>query len=205
MTPSMSNLFLFIFGTAIGSFLNVLIDRLPREESINGRSHCEYCKKTLSPLDLIPVLSFILLKGRCRYCHKRLSVQYPLIELLTGTIFVWVFVSFIVIPSKEGIQNVLDSRLRGNDFIISNLIQLVIYLSMVSCLIVIFFIDLKNQIIPDEMQIALFITILLSKIVVGTSVTALGFAIVEGLIVYVADTLIPLSLLTKGRVWGLGM
>ena len=202
MTPSMSNLFLFIFGTAIGSFLNVLIDRLPREESINGRSHCEYCKKTLSPLDLIPVLSFILLKGRCRYCHKRLSVQYPLIELLTGTIFVWVFVSFVVIPSKEGIQNVLDSRLRGNDFIISNFIQLGIYLSIVSCLIVIFFIDLKNQIIPDEMQIALFISILFLRVMGSIGVVGVMWGMLEGLVAMLP--ILFLYLITRGRGMGFG-
>src|SRR3989344_3248327 len=87
----MSSIFLFIFGTAIGSFLNVLIDRLPREESIMGRSHCEYCKKILSPIDLIPVLSFLFLKGKCRYCGKKLSLQYPGIEILTGVLFVLIF------------------------------------------------------------------------------------------------------------------
>ncbi|MBI2074532.1 MAG: prepilin peptidase [Candidatus Levybacteria bacterium] len=66
--------FLFILGISIGSFLNVLIDRMPRNESIvYKRSHCESCKKTLSWYDLIPFLSFIFLKGRCRYCNVSLS------------------------------------------------------------------------------------------------------------------------------------
>ena len=151
----MSNIFLFFLGTIIGSFLNVLIDRLPREESIMGRSHCDHCKKTLSPIDLIPVLSFLFLKGKCRYCGKKLSLQYPGIEILTGVLFVLIY---------------------NFKFLISNY-------AIVSCLIVIFFIDLKKQIIPDEMQITLFVTVLLSKIIMGITGTALGYTIVEGLVV----------------------
>lgn len=178
-----SNLFLFILGTAIGSFLNVLIDRLPREESINGRSHCEFCKKILSPLDLIPVVSFLFLKGRCRYCGKRLSWQYPGIEILTGVLFVLIFnLKFVIYNSNF-------------EFLISNL-------AIVSCLIVIFFIDLKNQIIPDEMQIALFIIVLLSKIMLGLTGTALGYALIAGLIVMLPILL--LYLITRGRGMGFG-
>src|SRR3989344_25048 len=139
----MSSIFLFFLGTIIGSFLNVLIDRLPREESIMGRSHCDHCKKTLSPIDLIPVLSFLFLKGKCRYCGKKLSLQYPGIEILTGVLFVLIYnFKFLIYNSNSNFE-----------FQISNY-------AIVSCLIVIFFIDLKNQIIPDEMQIALFIFIL---------------------------------------------
>jgi prepilin signal peptidase PulO-like enzyme (type II secretory pathway) len=87
----LGSLFLFVLGSAIGSFLNVVIDRIPREESLNGRSHCDHCKKTLAPLDLVPVFSYVFLGGKCRYGGKRLSVQYPLIEALTGGLFVLVF------------------------------------------------------------------------------------------------------------------
>src|SRR3989339_1486823 len=89
--PQFIDLVIFIFGASIGSFLNVLIDRLPEEKSINGRSHCDFCGKKITWYDLIPVLSFILLGGKCRYCHKKLSLQYPVIELITGVIFVMVF------------------------------------------------------------------------------------------------------------------
>ncbi|HLD96535.1 MAG TPA: prepilin peptidase, partial [Patescibacteria group bacterium] len=67
----------FVLGTAIGSFLNVWSRRLLRGESPTGRSHCEHCGHVLSASDLVPLLSFILLRGRCRYCHKPLSWQYP--------------------------------------------------------------------------------------------------------------------------------
>jgi leader peptidase (prepilin peptidase)/N-methyltransferase len=81
----MSSPFLFILGLLVGSFVNVLIDRLPKGESVLwGRSRCDHCKKTLRWYELIPVMSFIVQSGRCRRCHKRLSVQYPVIELATG-------------------------------------------------------------------------------------------------------------------------
>ena len=83
----LSLLFLFIIGTAVGSFLNVVSRRLLRGEAITGRSRCESCQKTLSGADLIPLLSFLLLRGRCRYCRARLSWQYPLVEVGTGLLF----------------------------------------------------------------------------------------------------------------------
>lgn len=84
---------LFVFGLIIGSFLNVVIFRYRPERSafailpLRGRSHCRSCGKTLSWYELIPLLSFLIQRGRCRNCKERLSVQYPLIEFLTGIIF----------------------------------------------------------------------------------------------------------------------
>lgn len=75
----------------MGSFCNVLIDRLPHgEDVLVSRSHCDYCKKTLSWYELIPLFSFLLLRGRCNHCHKKLSFQYPLIELIVGIGFVMI-------------------------------------------------------------------------------------------------------------------
>ncbi|OGE74074.1 MAG: hypothetical protein A3I07_01335 [Candidatus Doudnabacteria bacterium RIFCSPLOWO2_02_FULL_42_9] len=79
----------FVFGLIVGSFLNAVIFRLHSSESIiRGRSHCVHCKHELSPMDLIPVVSFMILSGKCRYCHKKISWQYPLVELVTGLVFV---------------------------------------------------------------------------------------------------------------------
>lgn len=78
----------FILGASIGSFLNVLIDRLPKEENINGRSHCDYCGKKLNWYDMFPVFSYFILRGKTRCCGKKLSFQYPLIEFITGCIFI---------------------------------------------------------------------------------------------------------------------
>ena len=78
----------FIFGLFVGSFLNCVIYRIEKGKSfITGRSFCPRCNHELAWYDLIPVFSFLVLKGKCRYCQKRISMQYPLIELLTGFLF----------------------------------------------------------------------------------------------------------------------
>src|SRR5689334_6734586 len=82
----------FFVGACIGSFLGVIIDRLPKNEGfLAGRSHCDFCKKPLGALDLIPIFSFVVSSGKCRYCHKRLSIFYPVIEIVTGVLFVIIF------------------------------------------------------------------------------------------------------------------
>ena len=83
--------FIFLFGLIIGSFLNCLIWRLHQEESLGGRSYCPNCRHKLFWYDNIPLLSFILLCGRCRYCQKKISWQYPLVELAVAILFVLSF------------------------------------------------------------------------------------------------------------------
>ncbi len=81
-------LFAFIFGTVFGSFLNVVILRLPKEESIvYGASHCFSCNAPLKPWHNIPLFSWIFLRGKCAFCGAKISPQYPLIEFLSGLIF----------------------------------------------------------------------------------------------------------------------
>lgn len=121
--------FVFLIGLAVGSFLNVLIDRLPKGENVfMGRSHCDFCKKTLRWYELVPLFSFLLQGGRCRRCHKQLSIQYPVVELITGLGFVFFY-------------QVLDYPF----------LTLIAYLIIFSSLLVIFVADLKYQIIPDSM------------------------------------------------------
>lgn len=117
--------FVFIIGLVIGSFLNVLIDRIPRGEKLTGRSHCESCNKTLRAKDLIPLVSFIWLKGRCRYCSVKLSPQYIIVECLTAVLFTLYVLLFPAIAWPIG-------------------------LIVISILIVIFVTDLKYGIIPDK-------------------------------------------------------
>lgn len=74
----------FVLGLIIGSFLNVVILRLPREKSLAGRSGCPQCGRSLSAGDLVPVLSFVFLGGKCRGCREPISLRYPIIELITG-------------------------------------------------------------------------------------------------------------------------
>lgn len=85
-------LFLFILGTILGSFNNLVVYRRIMGQSIvSPRSHCEYCDHNLGVFDLIPVLSFLLLQGRCRYCGKKLSIIYPLFEILSGLLLILAF------------------------------------------------------------------------------------------------------------------
>lgn len=85
--------FLFIFGLAIGSFINVVASRYDPDRalfalrSIGGRSRCPSCGKTLRWYDLVPLLSFLFLRGRCRHCEDKISLQYPVVELFTGLAF----------------------------------------------------------------------------------------------------------------------
>jgi leader peptidase (prepilin peptidase) / N-methyltransferase len=130
----------FFFGLCIGSFLNCFIYRLEKGESVlKGRSYCPRCQHTLAWYDLVPVASVIFLKGACRYCHKKISLQYPLVELLAGLVFVCIFL-------QVGLVN----------------IPYLIFLLLISCFfIVIFVYDLMHYIIPDSVLFpALAITFL---------------------------------------------
>lgn len=79
---------IIIFGLIVGSFLNSLIWRLQAGESFGGRSFCPHCREKIHWYDNVPVLSFLLLSGRCRYCKKKISWQYPLVEISTALLFV---------------------------------------------------------------------------------------------------------------------
>ena len=81
--------FILVLGLTVGSFINVFIDRsILKESLLYPPSHCDHCKEKLKIRNLIPVISYIIQKGKCSYCHKKLSIQYPIVELLCGLIFV---------------------------------------------------------------------------------------------------------------------
>ncbi len=103
----MEYFWIFIIGASIGSFLNVLADRLPKGESIvAGRSHCDHCRKRLAALDLIPVFSYIILLGKCRYCRKSISLKYPLAEIITGLgfVFIYKYLDIFSLPSPSWVS-----------------------------------------------------------------------------------------------------
>ncbi len=80
----------FFLGAAIGSFVNVLIDRTMRDENwVSGRSHCDHCHKTLAWYDMIPIVSFVVYRGKSRCCRTPLSYRYPVVEMIVGLLFVW--------------------------------------------------------------------------------------------------------------------
>lgn len=182
--------FLFILGISIGSFLNVLIARLPKNESINGRSHCDNCRKTLSWTDLIPLISFVLLKGKCKYCRSPLSYQYPIVEFLTGALFVFTY----------GIMN--------HELGIMGLATLLYYLFIVSSLIVVFFLDLKYGIIPDKI---IFPAIIVSLVYISISTFyPLSSNVLPSIFNHLSSALgaflffLFIYLITRGRGMGLG-
>ena len=175
--------FIFIVGLFAGSFLNVLADRLPKGKSpIKGRSHCDKCRKTLKWFDLIPLLSFISLKGKCRYCFTPLSFYYPIVELATGVIFALTFYFF----------GIMNHELR--------IMDLFYYLFLVSSLIVIFFADLRYGIIPDKVVfsaitiIFLYLFINPSSLIINHLFSAVGASLF----------FLLLFLITKGKGMGFG-
>lgn len=119
----------FILGSAIGSFLNVVIDRATRGESINGRSYCDHCKATLSTLDLVPIISFVFLSAKCRYCKKPLSWQYPVVEVITAGLFT---ISFLNLASSGTLSS----------------ITLLYFFVLVAVAVVVAVVDFKFYLIP---------------------------------------------------------
>jgi len=84
----MIGIFLFLLGLIVGSFINALQYRIQIGQKNTGRSYCPKCKHTLAWYDLIPVISWVMLSGKCRYCQKKISAQYPVIELITALTFI---------------------------------------------------------------------------------------------------------------------
>lgn len=120
--------FIFIFGLIIGSFLNCLIWRIYKEETLGGRSYCPKCRQLIAWYDNIPLLSFIILRGRCRHCQKSISWQYPLVELGTAILFLLTFRTAI--------------------FQFAPLLSLVRAWLIIATLIIIFVYDWRWQLIP---------------------------------------------------------
>jgi leader peptidase (prepilin peptidase)/N-methyltransferase len=131
----------FVFGLIIGSFLNVVIIRLNTQRSFGGRSGCMSCMNTLSWYELIPVFSFLFLKGRCKNCKAKISIQYPIVEFLTGLIFALLFLKF---------QNIF---FYDPTPIFS--FTYAFYAAAFSLLLVIAVYDIKHKIIPDILSLFL--------------------------------------------------
>lgn len=171
---------IFMFGAVLGSFLNVLIDRLPRQETVaRGRSKCESCRHVLGPIDLIPIFSYASLLGRCRYCHAKIPARLTLVELIGGLLASSLFLYyFAVAPSL---------------FVIFLFIVLM-------CFIGIFFADQSYGIIPDEFII----------VIVAATGISLFFYRPELIIEYFLTGLVSfllflgLHLVTRGKGMGFG-
>ena len=131
--------FAFIFGTMVGSFLNVVIGRLPEGRSVvYPGSHCPHCGNPVRPYDNVPVLAWFWLRGKCRDCGTSISSLYPTIELMMGLFAVLLF------------DHIFVTTL---DFTAGNLVGFFLYFAFVSALVAESFIDLKYYIIPDSLSI----------------------------------------------------
>ncbi len=131
------SIFAVLLGLVLGSFGNVLIFRLPEGKSIGGRSRCPHCKRTLGIIDLVPVLSFLLLRARCRTCRGAISFQYPLVELASGLLFLYAFQAAFTAPSPHA-------------FVMAALLVVSLWL-----LLLIAVTDARTSLIPDALSVPL--------------------------------------------------
>ena len=135
----------FVGGVFVGSFLNVISDRLESGKNIFfGRSECEACKKPLSPLELIPVLSYFIQKGRCKSCREKISAVYPFSEILTGLSFMGVFMWLKLFDALTLEKMLLFS----------------VYIVITSLLLIILFSDMKFMLVPDKIVIPAILFVL---------------------------------------------
>ena len=146
MSPlTILSVFAFIFGMLVGSFLNVCICRMPKNESVvSPPSHCPFCSYQIRWYDNIPLFSYLLLRGKCRGCGAHISLQYPLVELLNGVIALLLFIRLGPTPAFAAL------------------------FLFCSALVVITFIDIEHQIIPDEISLSgIVIGFVLSFVIPG--------------------------------------
>ena len=177
----------FVLGTVVGSFLNVVIIRTKKKESIlKKRSHCPYCKKKLTWYELVPIVSFFVQNGKCRKCKKKISLQYPLVEFFTGLVFVFV-ASY------------------GSDFSFYGIIN-TLFLLIFSCFLVVLFVyDLKYYLVPDK---------IIYPAIVITLIFDIYIALIAGSWSFLTSSLIAaligggfflfLILISKGKWMGMG-
>lgn len=136
----------FLYGIIFGSFFNVVGLRVPKKESIvSPPSHCTNCDRKLGPKDLIPVFSYIFLKGKCRKCGTKISPVYPIIEFLTGTLFAFAF------------------------YQLGFSLELLIAILFISMLVIITVSDVAYMLIPDKVLLPFAITLLVLRLVIPLS------------------------------------
>lgn len=118
-----------LLGLAVGSFLNVVASRVPNGERLTGRSHCPHCGRTLAARDLAPLVSFVLLAGRCRSCHRPIARRYAVVELATALLFAGAVLRFGLTPAALWLAGVGAFA------------------------IVLFVMDLERQVVPDRVSL----------------------------------------------------
>jgi len=180
---------IFAFGTVVGSFLNVCIWRMPRDESlIKPGSHCPKCNTHIAWYDNIPILSYIFLRAKCRHCSTPISIRYPLVEALTGALFVCLYLKF------------------------SLTIALAVYCALVASFIVVTFVDLDHYIIPNEITfggigiglVLCFIARYMpgDRFIVTKPLEAIGGGVIFAGVIYLLDQFSHLAFKKRGMGGG---
>ena len=176
---------IFLFGAILGSFANVCIYRLPRDKQIiSGRSYCPRCKKKIKWYDNLPLISYIFLNAKCRNCDKSISVRYLIVELITGISFLLIFLSF------------------------KNLYTIVFLSTLILILIMIFFIDLENFIIPDSLNFLIMGLALFKNFIPSFNTSLIhdiNQSIIGGIIGYFSIWLIIFLYKTLKKIDGMGL
>ncbi|MEK7639116.1 MAG: prepilin peptidase [Patescibacteria group bacterium] len=171
----------FVFGLIIGSFLNVYIYRFNTGKSLAGRSHCLSCGMPLRWFDLFPLLSFLLLRSRCRVCGCRIPARYFAVELLTGLLFVATLT------------------------LSTDLWEVLVWFAILSVLVVILVYDINHFIIPDALTQSVLLLALLEKgyeITQGSSFETIGFDLLAALLG--AGFFLFLFAVSRGKWLGFG-
>ena len=181
----LNSFLVFFLGIVLGSFANVCIHRLPKNKQvIIGRSFCPKCKKKINWYDNLPLVSFLILNMKCRNCNKKISYRYFIVELLTGITFLIIFLSF-------------------------NSLATLIFLCILSLiLIMIFFIDLENFIIPDVLNFSIMFLALLKNFLpnLNTSfVQEINQSIIGGIVGYLSIWIIIFLYKTIKKIDGMGL
>lgn len=158
-------LLVFLLGLIIGSFLNVVICRLPKGEQINGRSRCPHCDSKLAWFDLIPLLSYLALKGKCRRCHAPISWQYPAVEFAAGALFA---LSFSIRQQELGTNPGLYLALLRD-------------WTVISALLVTFVTDLRFQLIYDAVILIAACIVFPLNVIIGVPLLPLAIAGIIGI------------------------
>lgn len=206
---------IFVFGACLASFLNCVVLRMEKGKSfakgrprrsrllatLRGRSICPKCRHQLAWHDLIPVLSFLFLRGKCRYCHKKISIQYLLVEIAVGLLFILNF-KFLICQELLTSFAVIPAELRNQILILNfKFLITVVYLIVInSLLILIFLYDLRNYIIPDRIVFPTVGLALIYQLFFGySSLTFLGLSVAVS-----AGFFFLIWAISKGRWMGFG-
>lgn len=197
MTIYLSFIF-FVFGAIIGSFLNVVLYRFNTGRGLGGRSKCSACKRILTVRDLVPIFSWIFLKGKCRSCESKISVQYVMVEIFTAVLFLFVYLKNAALLESAPLV-----------FTVITIISMI----MMCLLVLITVYDLKHKIIPNEFSYSFAaVTFLLIFLNFNEKTSEIYFGIpmnFDGFIMLVSGILVAfpfyfLWLVSDGKWMGLG-